>query len=59
MLLTVADGLDGDVETLASSAVPLASAAIQKSMPPIIKLVPRIFNTVALKSHAYRKGIRL
>ena len=55
----VVDILDGDVETLASSAVPLASAAIQKSMPQMIKLVPRIFNTVALRSHAYRKGIRL
>ena len=49
--------LDGDVETLVSSAAPLASAEIQKSKLEI-QMVMRILNTVAQRSHANKEGIR-
>ena len=52
----VVDILDGDVETLASSAGPLASAEIQKSKLEIQRAL-RILNTVAPRSHANKKGI--
>ena len=53
----VVDILDGGVETLASSAAPLASAEIQKSKLEI-QMVMRILNTVAQRSHANKEGIR-
>ena len=54
----VVDILDGGVETLASSAAPLASAEIQKSKLEI-QMALRILNTVAPISHANKEGIRI